>query len=285
MPSSRFPNPPFLPLINMDQYYARIGFAGTRAPTLPMLRAVLERHTQVIPFENLTPLAGQPVELSTSALAGKLLQDRRGGYCFEHNLLLWNVLHQLGFVVQGLAARVRWQAPVGSQTALTHMLLLVSIDETDYLADVGFGGSTPSVPLLLAADIEQHSAQDTYRLIAQQDLHELQLRVRDAWWPMYQFNLTHYYSGDYQIMNWYTSTSPDSKFTRTLSAARCDGSGRHTLRDNLYTWRQSDGAEQRTLLTHGDDIKQVLDRHLHITVPASATLDAQLARIAALPAA
>lgn len=284
MHASRFLNPPFLPLVDIDQYCARIGFAGSREPTLATLQTLVNLHTQVIPFENLTPLSGLPVELSTSALTHKLLHSRRGGYCFEHNLLLWNVLQQLGFVVQGLAARVRWQAPADTQTALTHMLLWVSINEIDHVVDVGFGGSTPSVPLQLAADIEQRSEQDLYRLVAQHDMHELQLRMRDAWWPMYQFNLTPYLSGDYQIMNWYTSTSPDSKFTRTLSAARCAESRRHTLRDNLYTCRHANGTEQRTLLTHSDDIKHVLNQQFHITVPASATLDAQLARIAALPA-
>ncbi len=36
---------------------------------------------------------------------------RRGGYCFEQNLLLKTTLETLGFAVTGLAARVRWMAP------------------------------------------------------------------------------------------------------------------------------------------------------------------------------
>ena len=67
------------------------------------------------------------------------MRDRRGGYCYEHNLLLSHVLQQLGFLVRGLAARVLWNVSEGTVRPRSHMLLLVDLDNRHYVADVGFG--------------------------------------------------------------------------------------------------------------------------------------------------
>ena len=86
-------------------------------------------HTRTIPFENLDPLLGVPIDdLSPEALTDKLVRRRRGGYCYEHNGLMGYVLEELGFGVRRFGARVVWTlaagAPVPSQT---HTLLAVTL--------------------------------------------------------------------------------------------------------------------------------------------------------------
>ena len=73
--------------LDLDAYFGRIGYSGARAPTLETLRAIHLRHALTIPFENLDPFLRRPVRLDLASLQGKLVRDRRGGYCFEHNLL------------------------------------------------------------------------------------------------------------------------------------------------------------------------------------------------------
>src|SRR5690606_29477377 len=102
------------------------------------LEAIHALHPATIPFENLSPLLGQPVSLELGAIEKKLLTDRRGGYCYEHNLLLQAVLQELDFSVHGLAARVLWNDPSAIDRPPTHMLLGVDISGTTYIADVGF---------------------------------------------------------------------------------------------------------------------------------------------------
>ena len=91
---------------DIDGYCARISYAGPREPTLAVLRAIVAGHTAAIPFENLDVLARRPIRLDLPALREKLVHHQRGGYCFEHNLLLLDVLLALGFHAGGLAARV-----------------------------------------------------------------------------------------------------------------------------------------------------------------------------------
>ena len=83
----------------------RVGYSGERTPTLKTLQAIHIHHAESIPFENLNPFLGLPVNLDLESLQQKLVRSGRGGYCYEQNLLLSHVLNTLGFKVTGLAAR------------------------------------------------------------------------------------------------------------------------------------------------------------------------------------
>lgn len=89
----------------LERYLHRIGLAAPLAPDLATLRAVVAAHTRAIPFENLDPWTGRDVPLDDDALAAKLVDGGRGGYCFEQNAVLRRALHALGFAATGLAAR------------------------------------------------------------------------------------------------------------------------------------------------------------------------------------
>ena len=84
---------------DLDAYLGRIGYDGPRVPTLQTLRAIQRLHPQAIAFENLNPLLGLPVKLDILSLQEKLIRSRRGGYCFEHNGLLFQALRALGHQV------------------------------------------------------------------------------------------------------------------------------------------------------------------------------------------
>src|SRR5215217_3708344 len=150
--------------VNINAYFERIGFAGSIAPTLQTLELLHALHPAVIPFENLNPLAGDPVQLDQVSLERKLLTDQRGGFCFEHNFLFMRVLADLDYEVRPLLARVVWNNPEAIVAPPSHMLLLVDLKGTKYIADVGFGGQTLTTPLRLRADVEQPTPHETYRL-------------------------------------------------------------------------------------------------------------------------
>ena len=100
--------------VDLDAYFARIGYDGPRAPTLATLRAIALRHPDAIPFENLDVLLGRGISIARADVDAKLIAGGRGGYCYEQNSLLKRVLQALGFQVEGLMARVLWMAPEGA---------------------------------------------------------------------------------------------------------------------------------------------------------------------------
>ena len=149
----------------LDNYLNRIGHRGAIRPDLPTLSAIHAAHVNAIPFEDIDPLLRRPVNLDLASLQEKLVDSRRGGYCFEQNSLFRAALEAIGFQVTGLGARVRWMSPPnGPLGPRTHMLLKVELADGPYLADVGFGGCLLDAPLQLKPEIEQLTVMGTYRL-------------------------------------------------------------------------------------------------------------------------
>ena len=131
-------------------------------------------------------------DLSAPALFDKMVRRRRGGYCFEQNSLMRYVLTELGYGVEALTGRVVWMNPAGLDappTALTHMVLLVSIPGVDarYLVDVGFGGQTLTSPIRLEPDEIQATRHEPYRVRTLAGGYALETLIRDDWQPLYLF--------------------------------------------------------------------------------------------------
>src|SRR5688572_327227 len=117
--------------LDLAAYLARTGLAAVPPATPAGLAELHLAHATHIPFENLDVLLGRPIRLDLDSLQQKLVRDRRGGYCFEQNMLFAAVLEAVGFRVSRLAARVRYRTT--RLLPRTHMLLLVDADGGPYL--------------------------------------------------------------------------------------------------------------------------------------------------------
>ncbi|HEX9122404.1 MAG TPA: arylamine N-acetyltransferase [Actinomycetota bacterium] len=202
--------------VDLDPYLARIGHRGPVEPTIACLDALHLAHVTSIPFENLDILLGRPIRLDLESLQHKLVRRRRGGYCFEHNTLFAAVLEAIGFRVTRLAARVRHGT--GEVTPRTHMVLRVEAEETEWLADVGFGGASILKPLPLEPGPAVEQFGWRFRLVDVDGARVLQTLRPDGWLDYYAFTLEPQHPIDYEVANHYTSTHPDSRFTRTPTA-------------------------------------------------------------------
>ncbi|MGO9357717.1 MAG: arylamine N-acetyltransferase family protein [Xanthobacteraceae bacterium] len=254
----------------LDRYLARIGLAGPVGPDLPTLAAIHAAHVDAIPFEAFDPLLGRPVRLDLASVQDKLVDSRRGGYCFEQNALLKAALAPIGFKVTGLGGRVRWMSPPGSPLGpRTHMLLKVDLDDGAYLADVGFGARVLDSPLQFRTDVEQRTAMGTYRLSEADGLFSLGARQPNDWRTMYVFNLEPQLPSDYELGNWFTSTSPLAPFPRTLIMERVGGEQRYKLANRRFVIEARDGeiAAERSLAS-AEELRQVLDETFKVTPPA-----------------
>ncbi len=255
--------------IDLDGYFARIGYAGPREPRLEVLAALQGAQLASIPFECLDPLLGRRVKIDPASLEAKLLRRRRGGYCFEQNGVLWRVLTQLRFKVSPLAARVRWMAPEDAPLGpLSHMLLRVDLPEGAFLCDVGFGGQSPTAPLRLEPGLEQATPHGTYRLVELDGGLELQMRLPDRWAALYRFTFEPRVLADYEVGNWFTSTWPASRFTTGLMASLAPEGRRLNLLDLDLTTYFADGRVEERALGSADELHQALTRDFGMDVSA-----------------
>lgn len=272
---------------DLDAYLRRIGHDGARDATLDTLAALQRAHVAALPFENLDPLLGIDVALDADALHAKLVRRRRGGWCYEHNLLFGGALRALGFEVADLAARVKWNVPPGVERPRTHMLLLVTVDGERHVADAGFGGLTLTAPLALDRRGAQATPHGVFRLLADaRGGHELQAELRPSdWRALYAFDLQPQRLADYEMANWYLGRHPQSIFVRSLMAARVLPTGRHSLLDDRLTRHGADGAAEVRRLGTAGELREVLEGTFGIDLDGLAGVDALLERIAAGPRA
>jgi N-hydroxyarylamine O-acetyltransferase len=236
--------------LDLNAYLSRVGLTGSVKPDREGLEALHLAHATHIPFENLDVLLGLPIRLDVSSLQAKLVAGRRGGYCFEHNLLFAAVLMELGFPVTPLAARVRY----GTTQVLprTHMTLLVEADESRWLADVGFGGEGLLLPVRMELGEETRQFGRTYGVIREAGHEHFVLRSRrdTGWIDLYAFTLEPQRHVDYEMANHYTSTHPNSRFRQTLTVQLPTPEARSILRDWELTVETAGTLTRRTLATH-----------------------------------
>jgi N-hydroxyarylamine O-acetyltransferase len=266
--------------IDLHAYLERVGLRQPVAPDLATLRAITAAHTAAIPFENLDPFLGISPSLDIASVQRKLVRDGRGGYCFEQNRLLSDALRAIGFKVTDLAARVLWGQPEDAITARTHMLLRVEADGKSWLADVGFGGNTPTGPLEFAPDVEQPTPHETFRLIHRDDTDwRVQVLADGDWMTLYRFDLQPQFPADYRVSNWWTSTYPESHFVTGLTAARAPAGRRLTLRNRQFTERSIGGATTKRTLATTAEIRAVLQDEFLIRLSENPKLDGMLDRL------
>lgn len=253
--------------LDLPAYLARIGEPHVTGADLTTLTRVHRAHLAAIPFENLDIQMGRSIELDAGSLQQSLVLRRRGGYCFQQNALFRLALRALGFTAHAREARVRLD-PALPIAPRTHMALVVPIDGVDWLVDVGFGANGIAEPIRLDGT---PSTQDgwTYRTSREGRLHVLQRRERAQWLDLYAFIDDDVATIDYVVGNWYTSTHPESKFVRTLTAQRMVGNTRHQLRNLSYSVARGGGEWETRTITR-DELIPLLREVFDLDVPDDA---------------
>lgn len=193
-------------VFDLDAYLERIGLDGR-----PDIATLHRAHVTSIPFENLDPQRGIAVSLAVEDLQRKLVGERRGGYCFEHNLLLKAALEALGAEVDMLLARVRRGASPGELRPRSHLVLRVRDGAISWHADVGFGGSGLLEPLPFGPG---EAEQSGWRFRVAKDGPELVLQMLgvDGWQELYGFVPEPVPMVDVETSNWFVCTHPRSPF-------------------------------------------------------------------------
>jgi N-hydroxyarylamine O-acetyltransferase len=220
------------------------------------------------------------VPIDAPSLHRKMVAGGRGGYCYEQNLLLGSVLEALGFKFRHLTGWPRWQVAPGRLLPRTHLLLLVTIDGADWLADVGFGGNTLTAPLRLDERGEQQTPHEPVRLIERDGTLVIQPRIKGEWHDLVAFGLERQNFAEFEMGNWFTSTHPKSRFRKELFLARSDAGVRYGMLDNVLTVHRLNGATERRILVNAAEIRDAIADIFLIRAPADPQLDVTLAKLA-----
>jgi N-hydroxyarylamine O-acetyltransferase len=227
--------------VDVRGYLSRLGVTDPGPPSVAALFALHRAHAERVPYENLEIQLGRPTTVDPYESVERIVQRRRGGYCFHLNGAFATLLDALGY-------RVRWHLAWVESASVNHLALTVhglaceECPDGVWFADVGLGDGLHE-PLPLRPCVYRQGPF-TYAL------------DRSSLVP-FGWRFDHDPSGSFARMDFAPasagpadfaehhvrlSTSPESPFVRTLTVQRRDAEGVDILRGRVLT-RLSGSAE------------------------------------------
>ena len=221
--------------------YLRVLDLPSAPHSLAQVSEIIRRHLATFPFSSVGPMLGDDLPLEPEALYERIVVDRRGGYCFEQNALLFAVLQELGFAMELYLGRVIYNQD--THPALTHRISILSWQGKRFLLDVGFGPLGPDVPVPMEANAAIQGSQFLYRVHeASAGVFHLQYLKDDAYFSLYKFEQARYGASDCEVGHFYSHKHPRATFLNHLVVSRTLPDEIRSLRNRTY----------RVIAQHGD---------------------------------
>jgi N-hydroxyarylamine O-acetyltransferase len=251
-------------LINISSYFERIGYKGQPNPTLELLEQIHLAHLHAVPFENLDIHLDRPIRLDMERILTKIVNNRRGGFCYELNGAFAWLLNELEFDVTLLSAGVYGLHQPGPE--FDHLALKIKIDGQFWLADVGFGDGFMT-PLRFEQEMIQTQPNGDFRIVAVDGWLLLQRRKpgEEAWQPTYRFHDRPRNFHEFAGMCCYQQYAAESAFRQKRLVTLPTAAGRMTLSEMMLIETEN-GQRRETILPDEAAVQQVLQERFGINL-------------------
>ncbi len=217
----------------VENYVAKIFSTSTPQASLETITALQQSHISKYSFNSISVLLKENIPLDFDSLYEKIVVKNRGGYCFEHNKLFFEILKEIGYNCTIQLARVVLNRDI--DVPRTHRITNVSLNEREYLVDVGFGPNCPTAPLPLDSNEPKRLGDTVYRIIQPAPHNYLLQMDRDGeWFTLYSFDGGEYSDADCTSGNHFSSTHPEAVFVNNLVVARKLEGETRSLRNDTY---------------------------------------------------
>ncbi len=225
----------------LHEYFKRIGYSGGQEPTLENLRSIQAAQVYNIPFETFDIAMGRPIVLTFKNLFNKLVKEKRGGYCYEVNALLYFALEALGFKMRLCVANLA-DASGNLVTESVHMVLIATLQK-EWLVDVGWGdGFVAPFCLDTPYDLQE------YRIAKVDVGYTLYHKEK----KLYYFTTTHRPLDFFESRNLYHQTSAHSPFAQEIFCCLPTPGGSKTIRGTIYVQKEDGKKTEKTIETDSE---------------------------------
>ena len=245
-----------------DKYIRAIGLQVSK-PDLEFLSEINRRHAAQFAFSSVGPLLGDDLPLDIESLYRRIVVNRRGGYCFEQNGLMYAMLKALGFNVSLYLARVIYNQDI--HPPLTHRVTLVEIETEQYIVDVGFGPLGPQLPVCMSGV----ASRQNFRIFRIEERHpgvfHMQTLKDGAYYSLYKFELALYGPADCEVGHFYSHKHPSATFVNHLVVSRILDDEVRSLRDHEL-WMITEYGERRQIIADGTQLRGILNNQFGVRV-------------------
>ncbi|MFC0138344.1 arylamine N-acetyltransferase [Staphylococcus petrasii] len=252
--------------IQAIEHYLDIDSSQYNEPTVEALDYYIKQYMMTVPFENINVQNGVPISVEIEDLFDKIINQHRGGFCYEMNHFFGTYLEEKGFTVYRMPATIHQPdghtSPHGS-----HMSLVVSIDDINYVADVGFG-DLPLQSLRIGTLDPTHPVMDLtgqFRAISEnEDTYSVQKPENEQWVTRYVAEIKPQNIHDFDPMIEYNSKNPESIFVKQLIITKPQLFGRATMSSNHLTLSKQDNKEKIDVTS--DNYRDILKKYFNLDV-------------------
>ncbi|MGR6874511.1 arylamine N-acetyltransferase family protein [Pseudomonas sp. HK3] len=228
----------------------------TFSTDIKFLHELQSKHIARYSFNSLAVVLGQHISLEIEDIFEKIVEKKRGGYCFEHNKLVFNVLSELNFDVKLLMAKVVYNRDI--DVARTHRITLLNLAGDDYIIDAGFGHFGARLPVKLELELEQDQGDAIYRIVKNNKGDYCYQVLKDnTFFTLYTFNLYDYSEAECLPAHFYSHKSPDAAFVNNMVVCRKFYNDTLSLRNNDF-FRISNNETISTIITSAKHLHQIL---------------------------
>lgn len=258
------------------QAYLQILDMQDRELDFAFLNDILTRHVATFAFSSVGCQLGDDLPLKFKSLYQRIVMDRRGGYCFEHNGFLFEVLEELGFSPTLYLARVIHNKDI--YPGLTHRITMIEYDGQQYVLDAGFGLQGPRKPVSMSG-AEQHDSLNTFRIFEKRTgEYHMQILKDGAFYSLYRFELVLYGEADCELGHFFSHRHPDANFVNHLVISLLLESETRALVDLKYSVTTASGNHRQDVVD-SEQLKQIIVDELgvHISADESRQLYEKLA--------
>lgn len=249
--------------MNVKKYLNRIEIEQTEiTKDLETLKLLQKKHLLTVPFENLDIHWQRPIILDPKKFYEKIVDQNRGGFCYELNGLFNELLNEIGFPSKIISAKVM-QRDGNFGAEYDHLAILTKIGEEEFLVDIGFGDFIVE-PLKFVLDIEQSDENGTFLIRKQTDEYfEVVKKDGENWQSEYIFKELARDLTEFTEMCNFHQTSPESHFTHGKLCSLMLENGRKTLTDKMFI-ETKDVERKETQVNSDNDFNEILFREFGI---------------------
>ncbi|MFK7923693.1 MAG: arylamine N-acetyltransferase [Bacteroidia bacterium] len=247
----------------IQSYLQRLQYSGPTSPSLPVLQSLQKQHLFHVPFENLDIHQGVRIELDTDRIYHKIVNQQRGGFCYELNGLFYELLKALGFTVRQVSAIVM-DEDRNWTPEYDHMSLIVEIEGEEYLSDAGFGRFS-FWPVKLEFGLVQEDGEGKFRVEAGPAERLLISKwTYEQWQPEFAFDPKAVAFQDFAFRCAYHQDDPTSHFHKQRIITKPSEQGRLTLTDKEFKITRAGQAFHEVAIQNEADFEAKLWEHFGI---------------------
>lgn len=226
----------------LKKYLERIDIEGELGPDLETLKKIQKQHLINIPFENIDIFENITLKLNIDSLFAKIVEEKRGGICYELNGLLLKLLKEIGYDVKYISGRIREEG-----TDLDHVLLLVTIDNEKYIVDVGFKDNY-LYPIKMVPNLIQENYRNNYKINKlENDKYQLIKIVDNEETILYTFTTEEKNLSDFEARCKYFENTPNTYFTNNPFSAIEREDGKIFITNKKLTITKGDKIENKDI--------------------------------------